>query len=59
MTGQCRVAAESAALLDIGEVNYRAVLVTSPAAGVWTVGVYGRINIPYEYDGNFKTYDKR
>jgi serine protease AprX len=55
----CAVAGESAALLDIGAVNHRALVVTSPAAGKWTVGVYGRINIPTQYTGSFETYDKR
>jgi serine protease AprX len=55
----CQVAGESAALLDIGSVNHRALVVTSPAAGTWTVGVYGRLNIPTEYTGAFSTYDKR
>jgi len=55
----CQVAAESAALLDIGAVNHRALAVTSPAAGTWTVGVYGRINVPTQYTGAFSTYDKR
>jgi serine protease AprX len=55
----CQVAGESAALLDIGSVNHRAVVVTSPAAGTWTVGVYGRINIPTQYAGAFSVYDKR
>ncbi|HET7677436.1 MAG TPA: S8 family serine peptidase [Candidatus Limnocylindrales bacterium] len=54
----CEVAAESAALLDIGSVNHRAVAVSNPAPGTWTVGVYGRINIPTDYTGNFQTYDK-
>jgi hypothetical protein len=54
----CEVAAESAALLDIGSVNHRALAITSPAAGTWTVGVYGRINIPTQYTGAFATYDK-
>jgi serine protease AprX len=55
----CQVAGESAALLDIGAVNHRALVVTSPAAGTWTVGVYGRANIPTQYTGAFATYDKR
>jgi serine protease AprX len=54
----CEIAGESAALLDIGNVNHRALVVTSPAAGKWTVGVYGRINIPTQYTGSFETYDK-
>ncbi|HEU5326187.1 MAG TPA: S8 family serine peptidase [Candidatus Limnocylindria bacterium] len=52
----CQVAGESAALLDIGAVNHRALIVTSPMAGTWTVGVYGRINIPTDYTGSFETY---
>jgi serine protease AprX len=55
----CQVAGESAALLDIGSVNHRALVVTSPPAGTWTVGVYGRANIPTQYTGAFATYDKR
>jgi len=55
----CQRAAESAALLDIGAVNHRALAITSPAAGTWTVGVYGRANIPTQYTGAFSTYDKR
>ncbi len=54
----CQEAGVSAALLDIGAVNQRALIVTSPTAGEWTVGVYGRINIPTEYKGAFSTYDK-
>jgi len=55
----CTVAAESAALLDIGAVNHRAVLVTSPVPGTWTVGVYGRVNAPNTpYTGLIGTYDK-
>ena len=54
----CQVAGESAALLDIGAVNHRALIVTSPAAGTWTVGVYGRINIPTAYTGSFEVYDR-
>jgi serine protease AprX len=54
----CNVAGESAALLDIGNVSHRALAVTSPVAGTWTVGVYGRINIPTNYTGVFQTYDK-
>jgi hypothetical protein len=37
-------------------VNHRALIVTSPAAGTWTVGVYGRINIPTAYTGSFEVY---
>ncbi|MDP8904687.1 MAG: S8 family serine peptidase [Chloroflexota bacterium] len=55
---ECNEAAVSAALLDIGEVNYRAVAVTKPMAGTWTAAVYGRINIPYPYTGNFQTYER-
>lgn len=54
----CEVAGESAGLLDIGEVNHRALLVTNPQAGTWTVAVYGRINGPTDYTGRFATYDK-
>jgi serine protease AprX len=55
----CQIAGESAALLDITSVNHRAIVVTSPQAGTWTVGVYGRINGPTQYTGSFETYDKR
>jgi serine protease AprX len=54
----CEVACESAALLDIDFVNHRALLVTTPQPGTWTVGVYGRINAPTAYEGVFATYDK-
>jgi serine protease AprX len=54
----CNVAGESAALLDIGNVSHRALAVTAPAAGTWTVGVYGRVNVPTNYTGVFQTYDK-
>ena len=54
----CQVAGESAALLDITSVKHRAIVVTSPQAGTWTVGVYGRINGPTAYTGSFETYDK-
>jgi serine protease AprX len=52
----CQVAGESAGLLDIGEVNHRALLVTNPAPGTWTVAIYGRINVPTDYTGLFETY---
>ncbi len=55
----CQVAAESAALLDIGAFSHRAVVVTSPMPGKWTVGVYGRINAATPYTGAFSTYDER
>ena len=54
----CNVAGESAALLDIGNVSHRALAVTAPVPGTWTVGVYGRVNIPTSYTGVFQTYDK-
>ena len=54
----CEVAGESAGLLDIGFVNHRALLVTNPEPGTWTVAVYGRINAPTAYEGMFATYDK-
>ena len=54
----CQVAGESAGLLDIGAVNHRALLVTSPQPGTWTVAVYGRINGPTPYTGEFATYVK-
>jgi serine protease AprX len=54
----CQVAGESAGLLDIGAVNHRALLVTNPVPGTWTVAVYGRINLPTDYTGSFETYVK-
>jgi serine protease AprX len=54
----CQVAGESAGLLDIGAVNHRALLVSNPEAGTWTVAVYGRINLPTAYTGSFETYVK-
>jgi serine protease AprX len=54
----CAVLGESAALLDIGAVYYRAIVVTNPAPGTYTVGVYGRINAPTSYTGSFSTYVK-
>jgi serine protease AprX len=54
----CAVLGESAALLDFGAVFYRAVVVTNPAPGTYTVGVYGRINPPTPYTGAFSTYVK-
>jgi serine protease AprX len=54
----CQVAGESAALLDIGNVDHRALVVTAPQPGTWTVGVYGRINALWPYTGTFETYDK-
>jgi hypothetical protein len=54
----CQIAGTSAALLDIGAVNHRALFVSGPAAGTWTVGVYGRINIPTQYTGSWAVYDK-
>ena len=55
----CEIAGTSAALLDITSVNHRALFVSGPQPGTWTVGVYGRINIPTAYTGTFETYDKR
>ena len=52
------MAGESAALLDIGNVSHRALAVSSPTRGTWTVGVYGRVNVPTNYTGVFQTYDK-
>jgi serine protease AprX len=54
----CEVAGESAGLLDIGSVTSRALLVTNPQPGTWTVAVYGRINGPTPYTGTFATYEK-
>jgi serine protease AprX len=54
----CNEVASSAALLDIGDVNHRAVVISNPAGGTWTVAVYGRINLPTEYTGAFAIYDK-
>ncbi len=53
----CEVAGESAALLDIGAVTHRALVVTDPVPGTWTVAIYGRINGPTAYTGAFSTYD--
>ena len=53
------MAAESAALLDIGAFSYRALVVTALMAGKWTVGVYGRVNTPTHCTGAFSTYDER
>lgn len=55
----CTEAGVSAALLDIGSVRQRALLATNPQPGTWTVGVYGRLNLPTEYTGSFSTYAKR
>jgi serine protease AprX len=55
----CQVVAESAALLDIGSVNMRAVIYSNPPAGTYTVGIYGRINAPTTYTGSFSTYIKK
>lgn len=55
----CNSAALSAALLDLGAVNHRALLVTSPAPGTWTVAVWGRVNAATPYTGAHSTYDKR
>jgi serine protease AprX len=55
----CAVLGESAALLDIGTVYYRAIVVTNPVPGTYTVGVYGRINTPTPYTGAFSTYIKK
>jgi serine protease AprX len=52
----CQVAGESAALLDIGAVTHRALIVTNPVPGTWTVAIYGRINGPTDYSGLFATY---
>lgn len=54
----CEIAGTSAALLDIGSVNHRALIVTDPMPGTWTVGVYGRVNLATEYSGSFEVYDK-
>jgi serine protease AprX len=54
----CAVVGESAALLDIGTVFYRAIVVTNPVPGTYTVGVYGRVNTPTPYTGAFSTYLK-
>jgi serine protease AprX len=55
----CNAAALSGELLDIGSVSHRAVRVTSPMSGTWTVAVYGRVNLPTGYTGVFQTYDQR
>jgi serine protease AprX len=54
----CEEAGVSAALLDIGSVNHRSLIVTNPAEGTWTVAVYGRINGPTPYSGSFQTYEQ-
>ncbi|HEV8536649.1 MAG TPA: S8 family serine peptidase [Candidatus Limnocylindria bacterium] len=54
----CEVLGESANLLDIGSVTHRALVVTNPAPGTYTVAVYGRINVPTPYRGAFSTYTK-
>lgn len=54
----CTVVGESAALLDIGTVWHRALVVTNPVPGTYTIGVYGRINKPTSYWGAFNTYLK-
>jgi serine protease AprX len=52
----CEEAGASAALLDIGFVNHRALVVTNPADGAWTVAIYGRINAMTPYTGLFAKY---
>ena len=47
---------ESAGLTDIGFVNFRSVVTTSPVAGTWTVRVVGRINTLTDYRGYWGTY---
>ncbi|HVL89725.1 MAG TPA: S8 family serine peptidase [Actinomycetota bacterium] len=54
----CTVVGESAALLDFGTVWFRSLVVTNPAPGTYTVGIYGRINTPTNYWGAFNTYVK-
>ena len=39
-------------------MTQRALLVTNPVAGTWTVAIYGRINGPTAYTGTFATYVK-
>src|SRR5687767_6888738 len=46
----------SAALTDIGFVNFRTVVTTSPAPGTWTIRVSGRINAPTDYRGFYGLY---
>jgi serine protease AprX len=46
----------SAALTDIGMVNFRTVVTTSPAPGTWTIRVSGRINAPTDYRGFYGLY---
>ena len=55
----CNEVASSAALLDIGAVNQRALAITSPKAGNWIVAVYGRINAPTDYTGTFGIYAEK
>jgi len=45
----CTVVGESAALLDFGTVWFRSLIVTNPAPGTYTAGVYGLINKPTSY----------
>lgn len=54
---ECAEAGSSAGLLDlIFTRNERVLMVTDPQAGEWTVGVYGRANLPTPYEGAFATF---
>lgn len=56
----CTEAASSASLLDLVFTrNERVLMVTNPDAGDWTVGVYGRVNLPTSYEGSFATFTQR
>jgi hypothetical protein len=51
-----QVVEESAGLTDIGFVNFRTVVTTSPVAGVWTVRAIGRVNAVTNYRGYWGQY---
>jgi serine protease AprX len=47
---------ESAGLTDIGFVNFRTVVTTSPVPGEWTVRAIGRVNTITDYRGFYGLY---
>jgi serine protease AprX len=47
---------ESAGLTDIGFVNFRTVVTTSPEPGTWTVRAIGRVNTVTDYRGFYGLY---
>lgn len=51
-----QVVEESAGLTDIGFVNFRTVVTTSPVAGTWTVRAIGRVNTVTDYRGFYGLY---